>query len=155
MPEMRGKSDSRQRFLHGKCRPDRLERMSEPTGKASSEGGRKIANKSLEPENSRIIFDITTMEQAERVEESVKTGYVDAIIENIVNWIGVEEDLSDSYEKFSKSLPSSEERDAANQLHILSSSDADLLRKRLQEFEGLENEHKKRILHVKGVAKKV
>jgi hypothetical protein len=116
-------------------------------------GGEVIAEKPPEPENSRIIYDIATMEQAQKVEESVKTGYVDAIIENIVNWIGVEEDLADSYDKFSKSLPSSQEREAANQLHILSSSDVDLLQKRLEEFEGLENEHKKRIRHVKTLAK--
>lgn len=102
-----------------------------------------------EPEGARIIADIETMEQAERVEETIKTGYVEPIIENLVSWIAAEEDLSASYEKFSQSLPSSKEREMANRLHMLSSSDADVLRKRLEEFEGLDSEHKKRIQLVK------
>jgi hypothetical protein len=93
------------------------------------------------------------MEQAERVEETIRTGYVEAIIGNIVNWIGVEEDLADSYEKFSKSLPSAEEREAANELQELSNSDADILRKKLVEFEGLENGYKKRIRLLKKLMK--
>lgn len=108
----------------------------------------------MELENARIIVDIKTMEQAGRVEETIRTGYVEAIIGNIVNWIGVMEDLADSYEKFSKSLPTSEERELANKLHMLSSSDADILRKKLVEFEGLENEYKKRIQLVKKLTKK-
>jgi hypothetical protein len=108
----------------------------------------------MEPERARIIVDIETMEQAERVEESIRTGYVESIMENLVNWIAVEEDLSESYEKFSKSLPSSEERETANKIYVLSSSDADVLRKKLEEFEGLESEHKKRIQLVKRLAKR-
>ena len=93
------------------------------------------------------------MEQAERVEESVKSGYVETIIENIVNWIAVEEDLSASYEKLSQSLPSSEERKTANELYMLSISDADILHKRLEEFEGFDGERRKRIRLVKKLAK--
>ena len=107
----------------------------------------------LEKGRARIIADLETMEQAERVEESVKSGYVEAIIENIVNWIAVEEDLSASYEKLSKSLPSSEERKTANELYMLSISDVDVLRKRLEEFEGFEGERRKRIRLVKKLAK--
>jgi hypothetical protein len=102
---------------------------------------------------TRIIADIRTMEEAGRVEETIKSGYVDTIIENLVSWIAVEEDLSESYEKFSKSLPTAEERKMANELHVLSSSDADVLRKRLEEFEGFDNEYKKRIRLIKKLKK--
>lgn len=100
-------------------------------------------------ERARIIVDIETMDQAERVEETVKTGYVETIIENLTNWIAVEEDLAASYEKFSKSLPSSKERETASELYVLSRSDADILRKKLREFEGLKDEYEKRIQIVK------
>jgi len=106
-------------------------------------------------ERARILVDINTMEQAERVEESIRTGYVEAIIENLVNWIAVEEDLAESYEKFSNSLTSAKERETANKLLVLSSSDADILRMKLGEFEGFENEHKKRIQLVKKLSKSV
>jgi len=109
----------------------------------------------MEPERARIIADIETMDQAERVEESIKSGYVEAIIENLANWIAVEEDLLTSYEKFSNSSSSSEEREIANRLYVLSSSDADILRKMLGEFEGLESEHRKRIQLVKKLKKSV
>lgn len=107
----------------------------------------------MEQERSRILVELTSMEQAQRVEESIKTGYVEAIIENLVNWMGVEEDLAESYDKFSKSLPSSEERKTANQLHVLSTSDADALQKKLEEFEGFDSEYRKRIQLVKKLTK--
>ncbi len=112
------------------------------------------AQKNEQLEKARTLVDITTMEEAERVEETILTGYIDAIMENIINWIGIEEDLTDSYEKFSKNLPSPEQRRLANELHMLSSSDADILRKKLGEFEGLQNEYKKRIQRVKKLTKK-
>jgi len=46
----------------------------------------------------RIIADVETVSDARKVEETVKTGYVEALIETLVNWIGVEEDLVSSYE---------------------------------------------------------
>jgi hypothetical protein len=107
----------------------------------------------LKTGRERIIIDIQTMEQAERVEQSVESGYVESIIENIVAWIAVEEDLSESYEKLSKSLPSSEGRQTATQLYMLSTSDADVLHRRLEEFEGFESERRKRIRLVKRLAK--
>jgi len=95
------------------------------------------------------------MDEALRVEETIKTGYVDAIVENIVRWIGAEEDLADSYDQFSKSLSSPEEREAANQLHVLSTSNADILRKKLEEFEGFNSEYRKRIQQVKRLTKRL
>ena len=46
----------------------------------------------------RIIADVETVADAKKVEETVKTGYAEAMIETLVNWIGVEEDLANSYD---------------------------------------------------------
>ena len=100
-------------------------------------------------ERPRILVDIKTMDDARRVEEIVKIGYIQVALENISNWIVVEEDLSESYEKFSRSLSRPEERETANALHMLSSSDAEILRKKLAEFEALDAESRKRINIVK------
>lgn len=36
------------------------------------------------------------------MEQTIKTGYCDAIAENLLQWIAVEEDLANSYEKISE-----------------------------------------------------
>jgi len=46
----------------------------------------------------RLIAEVNTPEEAKKVEETVKTGYLEATIDTLVNWIGVEGDLADSYE---------------------------------------------------------
>jgi hypothetical protein len=107
----------------------------------------------MQPETARILVNISTMKEAGRIEETIKSGYIDPILESIVSWIGVEEDLADSYEKFSKSLSSADERRLANELHVLSSSDRDLLSRKLEEFEALEKEYRKRIQLVKRLTK--
>ena len=45
----------------------------------------------------RILVDIETVEQARKIEETVKSGYLEATIEHLVQWIAVEEDLISSY----------------------------------------------------------
>jgi ferritin-like metal-binding protein YciE len=49
----------------------------------------------------RIIVEIETLEQAEKVEETIKTGYCEPIAENLLAWIAAEEDIIDSYNKLS------------------------------------------------------
>jgi len=50
----------------------------------------------------RVIVEIENLEQALKLEETVRTGYCDPIAENLVAWIAVEEDLVSSYDKLSK-----------------------------------------------------
>lgn len=45
----------------------------------------------------RILVDIETVEQARKIEETVKSGYLEATIEHLIQWIAVEEDLISSY----------------------------------------------------------
>ncbi|MDG6907023.1 MAG: hypothetical protein JRN20_14720 [Nitrososphaerota archaeon] len=49
----------------------------------------------------RVIVEIETLGDALKVEETIRTGYCDAIAENLVQWIAVEEDLASSYQKIS------------------------------------------------------
>lgn len=46
----------------------------------------------------RLISEVDSPEAAKKVEETVKTGYLEATIDTLINWRGVEEDLADSYE---------------------------------------------------------
>lgn len=47
----------------------------------------------------RVIVDFDTLGEALKVEETIKTGYCDTISENLLQWIAVEEDLAESYDK--------------------------------------------------------
>lgn len=49
----------------------------------------------------RILVDIETVEQARKIEETVKSGYLDATIEHLLQWIAVEEDIISSYGQLS------------------------------------------------------
>lgn len=53
-------------------------------------------------ERDRIIADIESLEQALKVEETIRTGYCHPIIESLLAWIAVEEDLVSSYGKMAK-----------------------------------------------------
>jgi hypothetical protein len=63
----------------------------------------------------RIIADIENLEQALRVEETVKTGYCQSITESLLAWIAVEEDLAASYAKLAEKYPEVE-KDSINRL---------------------------------------
>ncbi len=47
----------------------------------------------------RIIAEVESVEEAKKVEETVKTGYAEPSIETLVSWMGVEEDLANSYDR--------------------------------------------------------
>jgi hypothetical protein len=93
----------------------------------------------------RMIVDIETMEQARRVEETVKTGYSEVVIESLVQWLAVEEDLVSSYERLAKALPDAAARDAAAKLCELSRKDIAALSGFLKKFEEIDIERLKRI----------
>jgi len=101
----------------------------------------------------RIIADIENMEQARRVEETVKSGYSEVIIESLVQWLAVEEDLVSSYEKLAKELPDEAGREAASELRKLSKKEIAALTGFLAEFEEIDRERKKRIQTVASLAK--
>lgn len=56
----------------------------------------------MRPARERVIVEIENLDQALRVEETIKTGYCDPVAENLLAWIAAEEDVSDSYEKLAE-----------------------------------------------------
>jgi len=65
----------------------------------------------------RVIVEIEDLEQALKLEETVKTGYCDPIAENLLVWIAVEEDLASSYGKLTEKYSQQETKDAMRELH--------------------------------------
>ncbi len=52
----------------------------------------------------RVITEIEDLDQAARVEETLRDGYCDVIRDYLVHWIAAEEDVAQSYDKISLSL---------------------------------------------------
>lgn len=100
----------------------------------------------------RMIVEIETMEQARRVEETVKSGYSEVIIESLVQWLAVEEDLVSSYERLSRDLPDAAGREAAARLCDKSRKEIVALTGFLAEFEEIDKDRQKRIQTVAGLA---
>jgi hypothetical protein len=45
----------------------------------------------------RVIVEIENLDQALKVEQTIKTGYCDTIVDYLLQWVAVEEDLANSY----------------------------------------------------------
>jgi cbb3-type cytochrome oxidase cytochrome c subunit len=60
----------------------------------------------------RIIKEFDTIDDAKKVEETVKTGYAETSIESLGQWAAVEEDLAESYEKLAGSTKDQAKHDA-------------------------------------------
>jgi len=56
----------------------------------------------MRPSRERVIVELENLDQAEKVEETIRTGYCDLIAENLIAWIAAEEDLTESYTKLSE-----------------------------------------------------
>jgi hypothetical protein len=56
----------------------------------------------MRPTRERVIVEIENLDQALKVEETIKTGYCDAVAENLLTWIAAEEDIAESYRKLSE-----------------------------------------------------
>jgi rubrerythrin len=102
---------------------------------------------------SRLIAEINTMEQAERVETTVKTGYSEPILEHLIQWIAVEEDLASSYEKMADTLTDSESREVAKKLAEQSKNLAKQLTELQEKFVSLDSSQAERIKVVSSHAK--
>ena len=85
----------------------------------------------------RVIVEIENLEQAQKLEETVRTGYCDPIAENLVAWIAVEEDLVSSYEKLSEKYSRREAKDAIRELREESRNNITILHEILKSIEQL------------------
>ncbi|HYC11812.1 MAG TPA: hypothetical protein VEC02_04035 [Nitrososphaerales archaeon] len=93
----------------------------------------------------RIIAEVETVSDARKVEETVKTGYVEALIETLVNWIGVEEDLVSSYERFASRQTNTQAKDVFQQLAKESGENVETLTDLKKSFEMLDKARISRI----------
>jgi hypothetical protein len=79
----------------------------------------------------RLIAEVKTAEEAKKVEETVKTGYLEATIDTLINWIGVEDDLADSYESLASKAQTPAAKAAYKRL-------CDESRKNIEQLTGLQ-----------------
>ncbi|MDG6933837.1 MAG: hypothetical protein JRN68_03995 [Nitrososphaerota archaeon] len=96
----------------------------------------------------RLIADINNLEQAERVETTIKTGYSEPILAYLTQWIAVEEDLANSYEKMGSTLASSESGEVAKKLAEDSKSLILKLEELQERFVALDNIQEERIRNI-------
>jgi uncharacterized protein Smg (DUF494 family) len=94
---------------------------------------------------SRLIKEFDTTEDAKKVEETVKTGYSETSIENLVHWAAVEEDLAESYRKMGEASESPARKNAFRQLHEESKRNMVELNGLVEYLEGLDRARVKRI----------
>ena len=65
----------------------------------------------------RVIVEFEGAKEAKKVEETVKTGYVETAIESLIQWMAVEDDLADSYEDLAKNAKDAASQKVYRQLH--------------------------------------
>ena len=94
---------------------------------------------------NRVIKEFDSTEDAKKVEETVKTGYAETSIENLVQWAAVEEDLAESYGQMAEASKSPKEQEAFRQLHEESKRNMLELTGLVEYLEGLDKARVKRI----------
>ncbi len=105
-------------------------------------------------ERERVIVDIETLDQALKVEETVKTGYCDVIIENIVQWIAIEEDLKNSYDRLSEKNSQRSSKEALLEFAKASKENKDSLNHFLKLFEDFSSKKVRQIERLKALKAK-
>ncbi len=99
----------------------------------------------------RMISEVATPEDAKKVEETVKTGYAETSIENLVNWAGVEEDLEESYGQLAERAESPARKEAFRRLQAESKRNMVELQGLVEYLEGLDRARVKRIELLRGL----
>lgn len=100
----------------------------------------------------RIISRVTSADDARKVEETVKTGYAETSIENLVNWAAVEEDLEESYGQLADRATTPAGKDVFRQLQAESKRNMVELSGLVEYLEGLDRARVKRIELLNGLA---
>lgn len=93
----------------------------------------------------RILSEFTSAEDAKKVEETVKTGYAEPCIENLVHWAAVEEDLEESYGRLAKAAKTPQQESTFRQLQDESRRNVVELSGLTEYLEGLDRARVKRI----------
>ena len=101
---------------------------------------------------SRIIKELDTIEDARKVEESVKTGYAETSIESLVRWAAVEEDLAETYGRMAESSKVQRHRDAFIRLQEESKRNMMEINGLIEYLEGLDRARVNRIDLLRGLS---
>ncbi len=99
----------------------------------------------------RIISEVETVEDAKKLEETVKTGYAEASIETLSNWIAVEDDLAASYERMAAKQGDPSKKGVFDQLARESKANVRALSELRRSFEDLDRARVERIKTLGGV----
>ncbi len=100
---------------------------------------------------TRLLKDFSSTEDAKKVEETVKTGYSETAIENLVHWAAVEEDLAKSYGLMAQASKNQASRDAFIRLQEESKRNMVEISGLVDYLEGLDRARTKRIELLKGL----
>jgi hypothetical protein len=98
-----------------------------------------------------VIKEFSSVEDAKKVEETVKTGYVETSIESLVHWAAVEDDLAESYGLMAESSRESTSHDAFLLLQQESKRNTVELSGLVDYLEGLDKARIKRIEMLEGL----
>ena len=99
----------------------------------------------------RIIADINNLDQASKIEETISTGYCDAIQDLIIHWVAVEEDLVDSYEKMSENSSVSSVKEAFERYAKQSRENVWTLSSLLEQFQSLSKIRESRVSELRSL----
>ncbi len=102
-------------------------------------------------DRQRIISEVASAEDAKKIEETVKTGYAETSIENLVNWAAVEEDLEESYGRLADSAKTPATKEAFKQLQAESKRNMVEISGLVEYLEGLDRARVKRIELLNGL----
>ncbi|HUK80917.1 MAG TPA: hypothetical protein VLU91_09705 [Nitrososphaerales archaeon] len=102
--------------------------------------------------HTRLLKEFSSTEDARKVEETVKTGYSEACLENLTHWLAAEEDLVDSYGRLSESTNDPQKKSAFKKLQSLSMANMDHLVELQKSLEKLDKARLERIELLSGLS---
>jgi len=100
---------------------------------------------------ARLLKEINSVEDATKVEETVKTGYTETAIENLVYWAAAEEDLAESYGQMAQDTKNQSRRDVYIRLQEDSKRNMVEISGLVDYLKGLDEARAKRIELLKGL----
>ena len=100
---------------------------------------------------TRLLKEINSLEEAKKVEETVKTGYTETAIENLVYWAAAEEDLAESYGEMAQDSKNQAKRDAFIRLQEDSKRNMVEISGLVDYLKGLDDARVRRIELLKGL----
>ena len=100
---------------------------------------------------ARLLKEINSIEDAQKVEETVKTGYTETAIENLEYWAAAEEDLAESYGQMAEDSKNQANRDVYIRLQEDSKRNMVEISGLVEYLKGLDDARRKRIELLKGL----